>query len=99
MNAGSKDDLTGMRNIRRDTQVRWKKGNPTLLGNVVLLGKGCLLPYWFGDDSLMKTTLSATSLEQLTLGMTLLKLKLTGDITGTADAGDDTSEIEIEIDR
>ena len=93
MNAGSKDDLTGMRNIRRDTQVRWKKGNPTLLGNVVLLGKDCLLQYWsVWDDSLMKTKLLATSLEQLTLGMTPLKLKLTGDITRTANAGDDTGE-------
>jgi hypothetical protein len=38
-----------------------------------------------------------TSLEQLTLGMTPLKLKLNGDINRTASAGDDTSEIEIEI--
>jgi hypothetical protein len=66
----------------------------------------------------MKTTLLATSLEQLTLGMTLLKLKLIGDfsrtdklwttplklklklisdITGTANAGDDTFGLEIEI--
>jgi hypothetical protein len=39
-----------------------------------------------------------TSLEQLTLGMTplklKLKLKLISDITGTANAGDDTNEIE-----
>jgi hypothetical protein len=53
----------------------------------------------------MKTTLLAIFLEQLTLGMTLLKLKLKlkliSDITRTTDAGDDTSgiEIEIEIDR
>jgi hypothetical protein len=40
-----------------------------------------------------------TSLEQLTLGMTPLKLKLADDITRTANDGDDTSEIEIEIDR
>jgi hypothetical protein len=38
-----------------------------------------------------------TSLEQLTLGMTPLKLKLADDITRTANAGDDTLEIEIEI--
>jgi hypothetical protein len=38
-----------------------------------------------------------TSLEQLTLGMTPLKLTLAGDITRTATAGDDTSEIQIEI--
>jgi hypothetical protein len=47
-----------------------------------------------------------TSLEQPTLGMTLLelklklklRLKLISDITGTANAGDDTFELEIEID-
>jgi hypothetical protein len=42
----------------------------------------------------LKLTWLVTSLEQLTLGMILLEI----DITGTANAGDDTFEIDIEID-
>jgi hypothetical protein len=93
-----------------------KKGIWLRWGNVVSLGKRLSTTGSVRDDSLMKTTLLATSLEQLTLGMTLLNLKLIGnvsrtdklgttplklklisDITGTANVGDDTFQIEIEI--
>jgi hypothetical protein len=49
--------------------------DPTPLGNVVLLGKRLSTTVLVWDDSLMKTTLLATFHEQLTLGMTLLKIR------------------------
>ena len=71
-----KVDLTETRNNNGIPKLVEEKGIRFRQGNVVSLGKRLSTTVLVWDDSLMKTKLLTTSLEQLTQGMTLFEIEI-----------------------